>query len=237
MKEHLLENYSERKFPISLLVLHCSAYGTEENIKIFNECGVSSHYIIDFNAETTRLVKEENRAFHAGSGFWRGISDDLNSRSIGIEVCHKTLGQSAFPQKQIQVLIDLCREIIDRYNIRPENIIGHSDLAPARKADPGHFFPWAQLADSDIGLWYNLKNADKINSRNIAELLAIIGYSTENVEASSYAFCRRFLPEYVQTQADILHLVDNVLPDDFSFMKEDKFLRTLKSVAYEYNNI
>jgi N-acetylmuramoyl-L-alanine amidase len=232
MKEHLVAQYNQRKTAIDMLVLHSYA-----SADIFESCArndISTHYTIDADGGVTLLVREENRAWHAGKGFWRGIGEDLNSRSVGIEIWNRTLGQSPFPEKQTSRVISLCRDIIRRHGIPPENIVGHSDIAPERKPDPGLSFPWRLLAENGIGLWYDLRNADKFPSTDIAELLGIIGYGTGNIQASAYAFCRRFLPEYVKPDPDIGHLVDHVLTDDFSFMAQENFLKTLQAVAFEY---
>ena len=233
--QHLVPQFNQRTKPVTMLIIH--SYASENIFESCKKNEVSSHYEIDISGNISQLVKEENRAWHAGKGFWRGMNDDINSSSIGIEVWNKTLGQSPFPQVQIENLIKLCQNIIDRHNIKPENIVGHSDIAPDRKPDPGHFFPWSTLAAHKIGLWYDIKNANKIKTDNIAELLGMIGYNTEDINSSSYAFCRRFLPEYITTDPDIYHLVDNVLPQNYDFIKTEKFLKTLKATAYEYNKI
>jgi N-acetylmuramoyl-L-alanine amidase len=104
---------------------------------------VSAHYLIDRYGAVTRMVDETLRAWHAGAGEWRGLSD-INSRSIGIEL--DNLGDHPFPEPQMIALEDLLRDIRSRWNVQPEDIIGHSDLAPGRKTDPGPRFDWARLA-------------------------------------------------------------------------------------------
>lgn len=237
MKYIPLEHWNNRDEKIDMLVLHCSALSAKEMISVLNEAQLSSHYIIGERGGVVCCVNEDKRAWHAGKSFWRG-NENINSRSIGIELSSKTLGQEKYGKKQMEALIALCRDIIKKYNIPAYNVVGHSDIAPNRKADPGKSFPWEQLAKKGIGIWYNIKNAKKVKTNNIAELLALIGYNTEseeNLKASAYAFCRHFAPQYVCKDEDVLHLVENVLPNDFSFMQENEFLQTLKAVAYSYS--
>lgn len=237
MQKHPLPYFNERKMPVDMLMFHCSAQNGEGILAALEQYELSSHYIIDENAEIIKVVDENKRAYHAGTGFWRETDSDLNSRSIGIEISSLSLGQEPYTEAQIHKLICFSQKLIRKYHIRPEMIVGHSDTAPTRKADPGLAFPWKRLAKEGIGLWYQLRNAEKMPSDSIAELLQIIGYDTrtpEVVYASAYAFCRRFAPQFVQTDNDILHLVNHTLPDNFEFMTTPKFIQTLKAVAYTY---
>lgn len=109
----------------------------------------------------TKLVDESKRAYHAGTGFWRGEDRSPNARSIGIELVNFSLGQETYAPQQIDTLLNFLPPLIGKYNIRPEMIVGHSDIAPLRKADPGRAFPWERLANAGIGLWYQLSNAEK----------------------------------------------------------------------------
>jgi len=115
---------------------------------------VSSHYVVMDNGAILQLVPEIKRAWHAGVSSWNGDTD-INSRSIGIEISNPghEFGYPEFPARQIAAVITLCRSILTRNIIRPENIVAHSDVAPARKQDPGEKFPWKRLAQSNIGLW------------------------------------------------------------------------------------
>ena len=118
------------------------------------EAKVSAHYCIDEDGSVTRLVPEELRAWHAGVSSWRGDSD-INGRSIGIELVNPghEYGYRPFPEAQMAALIALLRDILRRHPIPPSRILGHSDVAPARKTDPGELFDWARLARAGIGLW------------------------------------------------------------------------------------
>jgi N-acetylmuramoyl-L-alanine amidase len=115
---------------------------------------VSSHYLVLETGSILQLVKEMHRAWHAGVASWGGDTD-INSRSIGIEIANPghEFGYPDFPKRQIAAVITLCRGILTRHIIRPDNIVAHSDVAPNRKQDPGEKFPWRQLAQSGVGLW------------------------------------------------------------------------------------
>ena len=104
-----------------------------------------------------QLVQEAKRAWHAGVSCWAGDTD-INSRSIGIEICNPghDFGYPDFPSRQIAATITLCRAILTRNIIRPENVLAHSDVAPSRKQDPGEKFPWKLLAKSGVGLWVDV---------------------------------------------------------------------------------
>lgn len=235
MKEMLLPHFNERKTPVEMLVLHSTAHQGEDAVHCLDECRLSCHYVVTTDGEILKVVDEDKRAWHAGVSYWRGIDDDLNSRSIGIELCSRSLGQEAFADVQIEALIPLCRSIIERHQISARNVVGHSDIAPLRKPDPGMAFPWQRLSEEGIGLWY-----DKVRvlpENDVAFLLQTIGYDTrsdELIKASAYAFCRRFAPQFVQKDMNICHLVENVLPDNFDFINEAGFLNILKAVAFAY---
>jgi N-acetylmuramoyl-L-alanine amidase len=115
---------------------------------------VSSHYLVFEDGRVVQLVPEGRRAFHAGESAWEG-STDINSRSIGIEIGNKghDYGCPEFPEVQIAAVIALCRDIVARWSIAPRRVLGHSDVAPLRKRDPGEAFPWARLAAAGVGLW------------------------------------------------------------------------------------
>lgn len=240
MKEYLLPHYDERKTPVDMLVLHATAHQGIEVVQCLDSLKLSAHYVLTVEGELLKLVDEQHRAWHAGAGFWRGTDADLNSHSIGIEICSPSLGQEPFAEAQIEKLIPFCQKLIRKYKIVPQNIVGHSDIAPQRKPDPGMAFPWKRLAKEGIGLWYQPKNAAKMPETDIARLLGIIGYDVRGedaVKASAYAFCRHFAPQYVTADKDVYHLVENILPAQFDFMREEKFLQVLKAVAYSYQNL
>ncbi len=222
--------FSPREEPIKMLVFHCLAYCGLDAIKSLEDNQVSSHYIIDNNGEIFQCVKEQDKAWHAGDSFWQGAKN-VNSQAVGIELCHPTLGQTAFAPKQIESLISLSQDIIKRYSISPTNIVGHSDISPTRKADPGKNFPWQKLAKNGIGLWYEQKS---LPETNIKTLLDIIGYNTtspEEVTASCYAFRRRFMPQTID-EYSIKELINNPYPKSSVLPKD--FISTLQKTAYIY---
>lgn len=118
------------------------------------EAQVSAHYLVEEDGRVFALVAEERRAWHAGASFWKGETD-LNAVSIGIEIVNPghEWGYRAFPDAQIATVIELLTEIRARWDIPDARIVGHSDVAPARKQDPGELFPWARLAKAGHGLW------------------------------------------------------------------------------------
>lgn len=117
---------------------------------------VSSHYLVFESGKIVQMVPEALRAQHAGVSLWAG-DDDINSRSIGIEIENPghDLGYPDFPKRQIDAVIKLCRDIVERLKIRPDHVLAHSDVAPTRKQDPGEKFPWHDLYEAGIGLWVN----------------------------------------------------------------------------------
>ena len=236
MNEKLLPYFDERQSPVDMLILHCNAFDLDTFLYWMNEYKCSAHYYIDFDGTITRLVPEEKRAFHAGPGYWRGSDFSPNSRSVGIELRQETLGQTPYSPAQIKSLVKLSKEIVKRYKIIPQNIIGHSDIGIDRKADPGPCFPWKKLTENGLGRWPDLRK--RLNCENIGEMLALIGYDTrteDKIKFSAYAFCRHFLPQYVKIDKDIQHLVDNTGTDNYDFMNEADFIRTLQAAALAYS--
>lgn len=141
----------------SILLLHYT--GVETAAKAIDwltrvESRVSCHYAIDEGGCITQMVAEDMRAWHAGEAIWQGETD-INSASIGIEIHNPghELGYPDYPEAQLAALEALCKDIIARQGIRPEGVLGHSDVAPTRKKDPGEKFPWARLARAGIGHW------------------------------------------------------------------------------------
>lgn len=165
---------------------------------------VSAHYLIDEDGTTWRMVEEADRAWHAGVGAWRGWHD-INSRSIGIELSNPghDYGYRPFPDAQIAALIDLARGILSRHQIPARNVVAHSDIAPARKIDPGELFPWAEIAAEGIGFWTDTI-AEPVSERDTAAHLQAIGYDmTKNDPAIVLsAFQRRFRAQNFDGIAD-----------------------------------
>lgn len=164
---------------------------------------VSAHYYIDEAGAVCRLVPEDRRAWHAGVSSWRGAAG-INSRSIGIELANPghEFGYREFPPAQIDALISLAQDIVARHSIAPRNVVGHSDIAPARKLDPGELFPWQQLANAGIGLWPD--NGAESGGADIDGMLAAYGYDVANNPLAEVisAFQRHFRPQRFDGFAD-----------------------------------
>ena len=151
-------NFDNRRSPPDMLVLHYTGMRTaDEAVARLRdpEAKVSAHYVVDEDGSILRLVAEERRAWHAGKGVWQGETD-CNAASIGIEIVNPghEFGYRGFPEVQIDAVIRLIGDIRSRWTIPDARIIGHSDLAPERKQDPGERFPWKRLAGEGHGLWF-----------------------------------------------------------------------------------
>ena len=192
---------------------------------------VSAHYVVEEDGRVLRLVPEERRAWHAGAGKWAGESD-LNARAIGIEIVNggHDFGLPDFAPRQIEILIELVRDIAQRHNLRPHQIVGHSDVAPARKADPGEKFPWVKLAGAGLALWPQAPVISSVGGlsrgdagarvRLMQAELAEIGYGLdetgeydEPTELVVRAFQRRFRTAKIDGEADgeTIALISDIL--------------------------
>jgi N-acetylmuramoyl-L-alanine amidase len=152
-------NFEPRPAAASIDVLLLHYTGMESAEAALERLGdpnadVSAHYVVDEDGTVYRLVDEENRAWHAGEAFWAGATD-INDRSIGIELVNPghEFGYRPFPEAQMAALTELAGAIVRRHRIPPSRVLGHSDVAPQRKRDPGELFDWARLARAGIGLW------------------------------------------------------------------------------------
>jgi N-acetylmuramoyl-L-alanine amidase len=217
-------NYSIKNRPknsIKFIVIHytgmqseraCIRRLTDKNSK------VSTHYLITRKGSITRMVDEKKTAWHAGKSKWKNLIH-LNSQSIGIELVNKghQFGYEKFSKKQISNLITLCKGLVKKYKIKKHNIVGHSDIAPLRKKDPGEKFPWHFLARKKIGYWHNISkknNKDQNLSKSVLRKfffnnLYKIGYRYFDKKKSSKndlkvikAFQRRFRQNKVNGMID-----------------------------------
>ncbi|NRB10157.1 MAG: N-acetylmuramoyl-L-alanine amidase [Rickettsiaceae bacterium] len=163
-------NYSIRKEQVNYIILHYTEMEFTAALEKLCDSNseVSCHYLIKADGEVFRLVADSRKAWHAGRSHWQGI-DELNESSIGIEI--DNLGNEDFTQQQIAACVELCHMLKNKYNIKSNNIIGHSDIAPWRKIDPGIFFPWHILAQQGLGIWYdlNLVKKDFVKNKIIHE--------------------------------------------------------------------
>ena len=186
------KNFDERR-PV-VIVLHYTEQDSVEQsldtLRSRNSGGrVSSHYLLGKDGKIYQLVSDAKRAWHAGAGRWGAITD-VNNASIGIEIDND--GKSPFPDAQIDSLIVLLRDLTTRLRIPPTQIIGHSDLAPTRKIDPGLLFPWKRLHDAGFGLWPADATQDPPAGFDPWLALQAIGYSTDNRADTVRAFHHRF---------------------------------------------
>ena len=211
----------DRKNAIKTIVIHYTGMQSErESIKRLcsSKSKVSSHYLINRNGKVYNFVKDLNIAWHAGKSKWHKYKN-LNSISIGIELVNKghRFGYTNFTNKQISKLVKLCLFLIKKYKIKKRNIVGHSDIAPLRKIDPGEKFPWKYLAKNKVGIWHSynttfLKKFRKIKvSKNrdveiFKKKLKKIGYhffsKKTDFSKTTKAFQRRFRKELISGQLD-----------------------------------
>jgi N-acetylmuramoyl-L-alanine amidase len=169
---------------------------------------VSAHYMVDEDGSILQLVDEDQRAWHAGVSVWRQHSD-INSRSIGVEIVNPghEFGYRSFPEAQMVAVTALCQGILQRHpGIRPAGVVGHSDIAPDRKEDPGELFDWPRLAAAGIGLFPAVVQTDPVATEaDIPALLRRIGYplgGEAELEKVLIAFQRRYRPADISGQAD-----------------------------------
>jgi N-acetylmuramoyl-L-alanine amidase len=219
-------NFGERccDTPVEFLILHYTGMETGQGAEDWLcslESEVSCHYIVHEDGRIVQMVAEEMRAWHAGKAHWAGM-EDINSRSIGIEIVNggHDFGLPAYPGAQIDAVIALADDIVMRNGIRPPRVLAHSDIAPQRKRDPGERFPWAQLCEAGLGHWvepspirggrYLMAGETGQPVEALQSMLALYGYglaitgvfdpATETVVS---AFQRHFRPERVDGIADI----------------------------------
>ena len=196
-------NHDERALSVSMIVLHYTGMPDAEGAiarLTSPEAKVSAHYLVREDGEILRLVDEERRAWHAGKSYWRGVTD-VNSASVGIEIVNPghEFGYRPFPDEQIAALIQLVADIKDRHGIGRGNIVGHSDIAPARKEDPGELFPWPALAKRRLALPSPTRDLMDPYWTDAGFLLALerFGYDVTDGLAATVAFQRRFRPEQI----------------------------------------
>jgi N-acetylmuramoyl-L-alanine amidase len=188
---------------VDILVLHYTGMRTAQEAleRLCDPAAkVSAHYTVDRDGAVYAHVPEEMRAWHAGISYWAGARD-INARSIGIEIVNPghEFGYVEFSRDQIAAVIDLARGILGRHEVAPARVLGHSDVAPTRKQDPGELFPWKHLAEYGIGAW-----AGPLEPRgDFARNLARYGYDPQAPLAEIVtAFQRHFRPSCVDGIAD-----------------------------------
>ena len=196
---------------IKLLVIHYTGMQSERE-SIMRLCNpkykVSSHFVINQNGKIYRLVQDYQTAWHAGKSCW-GKYKNLNKNSIGIELVNKghEFDYTNFKKKQLSSLIKICKILIKKYKIKKRNIVGHSDISPLRKIDPGEKFPWKELADKKIGIWHNCKTKDLIKFRQVR-------------------ISNKFKSEFINNLKKIGYC--------FNIKKKTNFLKTVKAFQRHY---
>ena len=219
-------NFNERAHPLDMLVLHYT--GMKDGPTALarmqdpNEPRVSAHYMVEEDGRIFQLVAEDKRAWQAGRSWWQG-DEDLNSRSIGIEIVNggHDFGLPPFPNVQIAAVIALCQDMLSRWPIPQHRIVAHSDIAPDRKEDPGERFPWKLLAEAGVGLWpepvrpepwmmHGAAAGDagmtveglQNDLKDIGYKLNVTGVFNDDTAACIRAFQRRWRPERVNGEGD-----------------------------------
>ncbi|SEQ28720.1 N-acetylmuramoyl-L-alanine amidase [Azotobacter beijerinckii] len=181
---------------VQYVVLHYTSEDLQGSLRQLTQGSVSSHYLIDAKPATIyRLVGEERRAWHAGDSQWHGRTW-LNASSIGIELVNPGYLDTPngrlwypYPPEQIDALIVLLKEIVKRHGLGPQAIIGHSDIAPQRKVDPGPQFPWKRLAEAGLVVWPDARRVAELQARYAAHLPGIAWFQ-EQLIRNGYALER-----------------------------------------------
>ena len=198
----------------SMIIIHYTGMRTEQEA-LERLCDpdsrVSSHYFVGEGGDVLQLVDDDKRAWHAGFASWEGVTD-VNSNSIGIEIVNPghEHGYRDFSNRQIQETIKICKKVMSKWPIKQHKILGHSDIAPKRKEDPGELFPWRKLAVEGIGLWPKDLESGSASAATLAAdskafqaMLLKYGYSGDApYERLVGAFHRHFYPEIYQTGKD-----------------------------------
>ncbi len=207
-------NFDDRPpdVPVDMLVLHYTGMESADAAlaRLTDAASrLSAHYVIDEDGAVFRLVGEGHRAWHAGEAWWRG-SADVNARSIGVELVNPghEFGYRPFPEVQMAALEELVRGVLARHPIPARNVVGHSDVAPRRKMDPGELFDWRRLARAGMGLWphrpgrFDGAAGAGAESGTLAAMLAQFGYETVDPRSTIVAFQRHFRPARIDGRID-----------------------------------
>lgn len=221
--EHISKNYNSR---IRQIVLHYTVIDFERSLSVLKgESGrsVSAHYLIndqlteEYPDYIYQLLPDAKRAWHAGVSQW-GMDGNVNNSSIGIEIVNRDGNLHPYPAEQMKAVVFLVKQLVERYNIDPVNVVGHSDVAPGRKIDPGSLFPWRMLYEQGIGAWY--EEADIAALRTKIKKLPPVGQIKADLRGYGYrvndtedpdeayksvvsAFQRHFAPERVDGEMSL----------------------------------
>ncbi len=204
------------KKQVKFIIIHYTGMKSEKKAltRLTNiQSEVSTHYLITQNGKITLLVPELYIAWHAGKSKWKK-DNSLNNKSIGIEISNPghSFGYKKYSKKQINALVILIKYLVKKYKISKKNILGHSDIAPERKKDPGENFPWEYFSKKKLTIWHNIKqsklkklrrkNCTQLNKNKFLKYLFKIGYSKQCTKFAIIAFQRRFRPELIDGKID-----------------------------------
>ena len=205
-----------KKREIRSIILHYTGMKNEKIAlkKLTNfDSRVSCHYFITYSGEIINLVPDLYISWHAGKSKWRKVKS-LNNSSIGIEIANKghNIKYENFKKEQVKSILLLVSKLKKRYNIKESNILGHSDISPDRKKDPGEKFPWNLMHEKKLGIWHNIKNVTLRKLRNVKctenekkkffKNLREIGYNSKNKTLLVKAFQRRFRQDLISGKID-----------------------------------
>ena len=201
-------NFDERPddVPVDMLVFHYTGMQSAE-LALDRMCDsvaeVSAHYLIEEDGSTWSMVDENKRAWHAGVAHWRGHTN-INARSVGIEIVNPghEFGYCDFPDVQMNSVIELALNVLSCHPIPVRNVVGHSDVAPTRKSDPGEYFDWERLGRLGIGLWPSAADHLEQDLCALSEALVRIGYDVTNFPMALKAFQRHYRPTRVTGRID-----------------------------------
>jgi len=186
-------NYGDRR-PNFVILHHTGSDAADRALRVLTDPmrQVSAHYLIAGDGTIYQLVDERSRAWHAGESRW-GQNTDLNSSSLGIELVND--GEEPYPEEQIAALLALLTDIQERYGIPPPNYLGHADVAPRRKVDPGRYFPWRTLAEHGFGIWCEPPLPQPPSPFDATLALQALGYDVSDPEAAVSAFKLHFVQD------------------------------------------
>ncbi|WP_300433710.1 N-acetylmuramoyl-L-alanine amidase [Christiangramia sp.] len=193
-------NFNLRK-PNYVVIHHTAQDSIQQTLSTFTlqRTQVSAHYVISKDGEIYQMLNDYFRGWHGGVGMW-GNNTDLNSSSIGIELDNN--GFEEFSEAQIESLLEVLKQLKDKYNIPAKNFIGHSDIAPGRKVDPNANFPWEKLAEEGYGLWYDKDKIENLKMASEFFLPSIKGFELQP-DLTSLPFLDKYIfPEVVPADFD-----------------------------------
>ncbi|WP_310496263.1 N-acetylmuramoyl-L-alanine amidase [Sandarakinorhabdus sp.] len=196
--DHPSPNFDDRALPVTMVVLHYTGMQSAEAAitRLSNaQAKVSAHWVVAEDGQVLRLVDESKRAWHAGRSWWRGITD-VNSASIGIEIVNPghEFGYRPFPRPQMDAVEALVADAVRTHDLRPGNVVGHSDIAPTRKEDPGELFDWPRLARAGLALMPAPVPDPGWTDAGTLMALGRYGYDVGDAMAAVIAFQRHFRP-------------------------------------------